>query len=192
VADDPDASAIAGLLADADRRRVFAAIELGAGTLDDITTRTELPQHRAAKALGKLLDGQVVVTSSGGTFAVDGEALRRAARDARQRAPSTEHADEPDEVRKVLDAFVRDGRVTSMPAALGKRRVVLDWLARRFEPGHRYLEAEVTSMLDGHVDDPVTLRRYLVDEGFLDRSHGMYWRSGGTFDVSDSEKPPPE
>ena len=31
-------------------------------------------------------------------------------------------------------------------------------------------------------DDFVTLRRYLVDEGFLDRSDdsGDYWRAGGS------------
>ncbi len=29
-------------------------------------------------------------------------------------------------------------------------------------------------------DDVAMLRRYLVDEGFLDRDHGVYWRTGGT------------
>ena len=28
--------------------------------------------------------------------------------------------------------------------------------------------------------DTASLRRYLVDEGFLDRADGVYWRSGGT------------
>ena len=27
------------------------------------------------------------------------------------------------------------------------------------------------------------LRRYLVDEGFLERRDGFYWRVGGTFDI---------
>ncbi len=31
--------------------------------------------------------------------------------------------------------------------------------------------------------DHLTLRRYLVDEGFLDRRESTYWRSGGTFEV---------
>ena len=30
--------------------------------------------------------------------------------------------------------------------------------------------------------DTAALRRYLVDEGILDRERGEYWRSGGTFD----------
>ena len=180
VAAAPDANTIVGLLADDDRRRVVAAIELGAGSLADAVVAADLPEHRVAKALGKLLDSGLVTTASGGSFAVDGDTIRRAARQALQRPPSTEHEAELPAVRKVLEAFVRDGRITSMPAAAGKRRTLLDWLARQFEPGHRYLEAEVTAMLEGHAEDPVTLRRYLVDESFLDRSHGMYWRSGGT------------
>ena len=190
MADGPEADEIVGLLADPDRRRVLAAVELGDETLDGVTQSTGLAQHRVAKALSKLVDGRLVVVSTAGAFTVDGDAIVRAARDALQRPPSTEHAAEPAGVRKVLDAFVREGRITSIPAAPRKRRVVLDWLARRFEPGHRYLEAEVTAMLDGHVEDPVTLRRYLVDESFLDRSHGMYWRSGGTVDVGPPGPPP--
>jgi hypothetical protein len=31
--------------------------------------------------------------------------------------------------------------------------------------------------------DVAALRRYLVEEQFLDRRDGRYWRSGGTTDV---------
>ena len=178
-----DAGTIVGLLADADRRRVFAAIELGAGTLADVIAATGLPDFRVAKALGKLVDAGVVTTTDA-SLAVDGDAIARSARQALQRPPSTEHAAEPPAIRKVLDAFVHGGRITAMPASAAKRRVLLDWLARGFEPGRRYAEIDVTAMLDGHAEDAVTLRRYLIDESFLDRSEGVYWRSGGTVDVS--------
>ncbi|MBD0322694.1 MAG: DUF2087 domain-containing protein [Aldersonia sp.] len=29
----------------------------------------------------------------------------------------------------------------------------------------------------------MTLRRFLVDDGFLDRAEGEYWRAGGRVDV---------
>ncbi len=179
----PDANTIIGLLADGDRRRVVAAIELGAATLDEATTATGLPDHRVAKALGKLVDAGLVTTSANG-FVVDGDAIARAARAALQRPPRNEHAAEPADIRKVLDAFVRDGRIMSMPTSASKRRVVLDWLARAFEPGRRYAESEVNAILDGHAADPATLRRYLIDEPFLDRAGGVYWRSGGTVDIA--------
>jgi hypothetical protein len=34
----------------------------------------------------------------------------------------------------------------------------------------------------GH-GDYATLRRYLVDDGFLERREGFYWRAGGSFDL---------
>ena len=93
-----------------------------------------------------------------------GAAFQRAARAALARPPRDEHADEPAERRKVLDAFVHDGRITSIPAARAKRLVVLDWLAQDFEPGERYTERRVNAILARRHPDTATLRRYLVDE----------------------------
>lgn len=178
----PDANTIVGLLADGDRRRVLAAIELGAATLHEAATVSGLTDHRSSKALGKLVDAGIVTATASG-LTVDGAAIARAARAALQRPPNNEHAAEPLDTRKVLDAFVRDGRITSMPTSHAKRRMLLDWLARGFEPGRRYAESEVNAALDGHAEDPAALRRYLVDETFLDRKDGMYWRAGGTVDL---------
>ena len=47
----------------------------------------------------------------------------------------------------------------------------------------RYSESEVNQVLRVVHDDYAALRRYLVDEGFLSRDQGEYWRSGGTVDV---------
>ena len=80
----------------------------------------------------------------------------------------------------MLDAFVRDGRITSIPAAHAKRLVVLDWLAQDFEPGRRYPEREVNAHPRAPPPDTAALRRYLVDERLLDRAAGEYWRIGGT------------
>jgi hypothetical protein len=60
---------------------------------------------------------------------------------------------------------------------------VLDQIAMVFEPGRRYDEREVNSLLKAFHHDYAALRRYLVDEGFLTRDSGMYWRVGGTVDV---------
>ena len=38
----------------------------------------------------------------------------------------------------------------------------------------------VNLMLGKWHADTAALRRYLVDEGFLDRESGVYWRVGGT------------
>lgn len=79
--------------------------------------------------------------------------------------------------------FAPDGRLLQMPTRHLKRRAVLDHVAQRFEPGLTYAEAEVDAVLKNIHDDHAALRRYLVDEGFLTREAGVYWRSGGTVEI---------
>jgi hypothetical protein len=50
------------------------------------------------------------------------------------------------------------------------------FLAERFELDRLYDEAEVNAMLAEDAPDPATLRRLLVDHGFLGRRNGAYWR----------------
>ena len=86
-------------------------------------------------------------------------------------------ADPPDQVR----AFIRDGRITALPAKRTRRRLLLDQVAQAFEPGRRYPEAEVDQVLKAVFDDHCALRRYLIDEEFMSRTAaGLYWRAGGT------------
>lgn len=84
----------------------------------------------------------------------------------------------------MLRAFLaEDGSLARIPSKHAKLLVVLDHLAQSFEPGRRYEEAEVTLVLRRFHPDHAALRRYLVENGFLTRDSGVYWRSGGTFDV---------
>jgi hypothetical protein len=80
-----------------------------------------------------------------------------------------------------LRPFIRDGRITAMPAKRIRRRLLLDQVAQAFEPGRTYAEPAVDEILKTVFDDHCTLRRYLVDESFLSRTAaGVYWRVGGT------------
>jgi hypothetical protein len=79
-----------------------------------------------------------------------------------------------------LRVFIGDGRIETMPAKQARRRLLLDMIAQAFEPGVRYPEQRVTLFLGAIHADYAALRRYLVDEGFLSRADGEYWRSGGT------------
>jgi hypothetical protein len=40
----------------------------------------------------------------------------------------------------------------------------------------------VSALLEVFHPDYAALRRYLVDEGFLSRDDGTYWRTGGSVD----------
>ncbi len=79
-----------------------------------------------------------------------------------------------------LRVFLGDGRIETIPARHQRRRLLLDKIAQAFEPGVRYPERRVSLFLRSLHPDHAALRRYLVDEDFLSRSGGEYWRSGGT------------
>ncbi len=95
--------------------------------------------------------------------------------------PEFNNAQNPDSStpeEAVLARFIENGRIKLLPALHTKRLVVLTWLANLFEKDRKYPESEVNEMLKGHSVDHVTLRRYLVDYGFLMRTSGMYELAG--------------
>jgi hypothetical protein len=162
-----------GLLADEDRLRVFAAIALGARTVEDAAERADVDVATVQTALPRLVSAGLVEHRDGLRVSLDG--LRSAARERPPR--QRDLPDATDEQRRVLRNFVDGGRLSRLPARHGQRRVVLEYVAGRFEPDRRYPEAEVNELLKTLHDDHVSLRRYLVDEGLLDREAGVYRRS---------------
>jgi hypothetical protein len=177
----PDAATIVGLLADDDRRRVFAALVLGGSTLDEVRAATGLTSRRAATALARLVSGDLVVRSDRGDHVLLGEAFRLAAVAAAPARPGPDPTDDmPEDDARILRRYFRGGRLTQIPSQLSRRRVVLDRLAQEFDVGSRYSERQVNAILRRFHEDVASLRRFLVDEGFLDRAAGEYWRSGGS------------
>jgi DNA-binding transcriptional ArsR family regulator len=174
---------LVGLLADDDRRRVFAALVLGAATTDEVLRVSDLDARAGGKALQRLVDTGLVIRGDDGTVHLLGEAFALAARAEAERNPDPdEHGDAPADVARVLRAFVHDGRLASIPSVHAKRLVILDWLSQRFEPGKRYSEEMVNLIIARVHPDTAALRRYLVDDDFLTREHGVYWRTGGTYE----------
>lgn len=93
---------------------------------------------------------------------------------------------------RVLRAFLKDGRLTRIPAQRKKRDVILHELAALFEPGRTYTEREVSDALAEFHPDFFTLRRELVGLGLLARENGMYWRvvGGGPGNTPDAPLEP--
>ena len=174
-----DAAAIVGLLADDNRRRCWAALELGSSTQESVAEVTGLALPAVAKALGRLVSGGLVVAGSEGGLFTLSAAFQMAARAALHRPPNEEHDNLPAQARKVMNTYVVEGRITQIPVQLSKRLVLLEWLAQDFEPGRRYSEKIVNLIIARRHPDTAAWRRYLVDNGFLDRAAGEYWRSGG-------------
>jgi hypothetical protein len=177
----PDAAAIVGLLADDDRSRVVAALVLGAATVEEVRSATGLGVRAVASALARLIDGELVVRSDDGAHHLLAGAFRRAAIAAAPDRPEPDPTGEvTEDAARVLRTFFRGGRLVSIPMQHSKKRIVLDRLAQEFDIGARYSERQVNAILRRFHDDVAALRRYLVDEEFLDRERGEYWRAGGS------------
>ena len=76
-----------------------------------------------------------------------------------------------------LARFFRGNRLETIPARASDREAVLLYIARVFEPGRDYAEADVNLALARIHRDHASLRRYLVDARILLRDHGVYRRA---------------
>jgi hypothetical protein len=152
-------------------------------------------QPRSSAELAELLDRPVedvlrvlapfvqagLLTAVEGTYHLEVDAWSAVGRslptdpDANPRVAFGMTADEA----QTLARFFSGDRLVELPAQRSARLVVLERLALEFEPGVRYDEREVTELLRRFHDDYTTLRRALIDEGYLDRAAGEYWRAGG-------------
>ncbi|HET7676979.1 MAG TPA: metalloregulator ArsR/SmtB family transcription factor [Candidatus Limnocylindrales bacterium] len=109
-----------------------------------------------------------------------GRDLGRAATQAEPSAvlPGPDGRPRPAFEAKVLRSFFEGGRLASIPAQEKKRRVVLRYLAETvFEAERVYPEKEVNQRLAVLHPDVASLRRHLVDEGFMTRAAGEYRRA---------------
>jgi hypothetical protein len=177
-----EAATLVGLLADPTRLKVVAALALGAVTLQEVADAADLPLKDVALAARRLARAGLV-RRDGAALELRAEQFGAAARAAAEAAPPPQRLSDDPAEDAVLTAFVRDGRLVSIPAQQSKRRVVLQHIVRVFEPGIRYPEREVNALLAVWHADHAALRRYLVDEGLLSREGGLYWRTGGYVDV---------
>lgn len=84
--------------------------------------------------------------------------------------------------RKVLKNFFDGQQFTQLPASVKKFNVIVRWLARKFEEGIRYPEKQVNEILTRYHPDYATLRRSLVDLGYMGREKGIYWRTSKSAD----------
>jgi hypothetical protein len=170
---DPQRLAIAGALAAGDRSAAELAVNL------------TLPVARIRKHLNRLTTtGVVRLNDDRRTYRLDAETLRWAAEQAgptREAGLTLGAANEEEEA--VLRTFFRGGRLTEIPTKASKRHIVLERIAVEFEPGVRYEEKEVNVIVGRFFNDYASLRRYLVDEGLLERDQGIYWRVGGRVDL---------
>jgi hypothetical protein len=180
---DPDD--ILRALADPERLAITGMLARQPAGADELTAALDLSLKRLRSHLSRLTAaGVLTLDADRRTYRLDTDTLRHAAElvgPPREVGLALGAANEDEE--HVLRTFFRQGRLTEIPMKQSKRRIVLGRIALEFEPGRHYDEKEVNVIVGAFFNDHAALRRYLVDEGFLDRDHGIYWRAGGRVDV---------
>ena len=173
------------LLTEPDRLAVAGALATASRTTAELVAVTGLAERAVLTALGDLRASALVV-ADGNAYRLDVEALRELARAVTEASIPMDPAigyGMTDEERVILDRYFAGRTLIAIPHQRAKFQVVLQRLALEFDVGRRYTEDDVNAVLHPFHTDWSTLRRGLVDEGFLDREHldgvTWYWRSGG-------------
>jgi DNA-binding HxlR family transcriptional regulator len=78
---------------------------------------------------------------------------------------------------RALRHWVKDGRIVYIPAQEKKMSILIRWLAGQIDPDRRWTEREFSEWLSEFNEDYATLRRYLVEGGYMAREKGIYWRT---------------
>lgn len=130
--------------------------------------RERAKQARVFLAIMNLVEAHV---SGDETFV----AIHRGAKMVDERYMTTES-----ERQKVLQDYFPhglDGTLKTFPRKEKRKLIILRNLAERFQVDHRYTEKEVNTVLKAAFSDYVTLRRYLIEYGFMDREDdgSAYW-----------------
>lgn len=83
-----------------------------------------------------------------------------------------------DDREKVMKAYMNEqGALTQFPAKEKKKIILLREIIKNFKPDQEYNEKEINRILERIYGDYATLRRSLIEYGFLDRSEdGMVYR----------------
>ncbi|MEQ6377318.1 DUF2087 domain-containing protein [Bacillaceae bacterium S4-13-58] len=84
------------------------------------------------------------------------------------------------EKEKVLNTYFKqglDGALESFPSKEKRKIIILQHIIRKFDKNRIYTEPEVNGVLKKIFADFATLRRYLIEYGFMDRSKdcSQYW-----------------
>ncbi len=85
-----------------------------------------------------------------------------------------------DENNKIIKNYFIDGdtlKLKRFPAKEKKKIAVLRKIAEQFDDSRKYTEIEINNVIEGIYEDIATIRRYLIQYGFLDRTSDCseYW-----------------
>jgi len=70
---------------------------------------------------------------------------------------------------KIIKNYFKNGKLTGLPSSEKKKVVILQYILKSFQVGKEYNEKEVNEILKLYYKDFASLRRYLIEYGFMER-----------------------
>ena len=167
-------------LSDPARLRILGAIAEQTRTGSELSELLSLSPPTISHHIAKLAAAGLIATTPDAQrrlYSLNTDTLRSLGRSSAQpnAAAQISEVDETDRERtKTIRDFFKDGTLKQIPAQRRKRVFVLQHLMERFAPRTEYTEKTVNEMLKLANPDFATLRRELVDYGFMTRENGIY------------------
>jgi hypothetical protein len=179
-ADSRDSLAFFRALADRSRLRIVGMLAARECSVQELARALELRAPTVSHHLAVLKAAGLASVRSDGTtrwYRLQESELHRKSRALLSRAALERIAAGPAAdagEREVLAHYLEGERLTKIPDVRKKRWIVLRWLARKFEQGVNYSEAQVNAILKRHNPDSATLRREMVGYGIFGREASIY------------------
>jgi DNA-binding HxlR family transcriptional regulator len=179
---DGDVARYIKALANETRLRIVGILSLGSRTSSELAEALGLRCDALTRHIRLLRDAGLVVddiTGDSGRLRLETAWLRsgNALSNSIKRTPTPITSSTLSSLEATtLAPFVREGRISKIPVAAEKQKMLMRWLVERFEVGRSYAEREVNALLKETHPDFAALRRMLVDYHIMERDHGVYRR----------------
>ena len=170
------------VIADETRLRILGLLADRSRVGKELAEALNISPPTVSHHMRKLVDSGIVTAASDAQmqrYSLNGDLLlemrRTPVSDSGDRAETDTHESNDDAYRaRVIRTFFDGDRLKSIPARRKQRVVVLQHLLGGFDPARAYPEKEVNDILRRAHDDVASLRRELVDYGFMTRERGVY------------------
>jgi len=167
----PEILSFVKAMASADRLRIVGLLSLGAKRAAEIAEALGMHPSDVNRHLEQL-KASGVVSEADGVYDLNEKAIESLARGQFEgkRPVYVPEEDWEEDVRKVLKAYLNaDGTIRQIPQMGNKLLIILNFIVDAFFLDTNYTEKEVNTILRRFHVDTATLRRHLVDYGFMSR-----------------------
>ena len=164
------------------RLKIIGHLANGEKSVGELADLLNLKEPTVSHHLSELKGIGLVNARAKGTmriYQLNAKALEAMSKDifARPNLAALVKPSEMTEDERILRTWVKNGHIVGIPAQEKKKQILIRWLVGQIDPERRWTEREFSEWLAQFNEDYATLRRYLVDGGYMAREKGIYWRT---------------